>query len=84
MKIIKHQYILNTFFLLGFIFLALTFTINKYPLSLKFQSLVLACLVYLIWAYLFHHLDKSLNTFVILEYVLFATLVIILLAGFIT
>lgn len=84
MKIKKHQLFLNIIFLIGFILIAMLFILNKQSLSLKFATLVIACLVYLIWAYLYHHLDKSLNTMICLEYVLFATLVIILLTGFIT
>lgn len=84
MKIKKHQLLLNTLFLNGFILIALLFILNKYSLPLKFSVLITACLIYLIWAYLYHNLDKSINTMMILEYVLFATLVIILLTGFIT
>lgn len=40
-----------------------------------------ACSVYLIWALIFHHLDKSLTWPVFIEYVLTATLVLILLFG---
>lgn len=83
MKTKKNKIALNMIFLTGFILLATLFTINQ-PLPVKFSILITACFIYLIWAYLYHHLDKSLNTMIILEYVLFATLVIILLAGFLT
>lgn len=83
MKIKKNKLVLNSIFLIGFILLASLFTIN-HPLPLKFSILITACLIYLIWAYLYHHLDKSINTMIILEYALFALLVIILLTGFLT
>lgn len=42
----------------------------------------ISCLLYLVWALIYHKLDKSLTLAVTLEYVLTATLVLILLSGF--
>ncbi len=43
--------------------------------------MVFACLLYLIWALIYHKKDKSLTYVTILEYVLTAVLVLMLLTG---
>lgn len=48
----------------------------------SFPVVAIACFVYLGWAVAYHKIDKSLTLAVILEYVLTATLVLILLSGF--
>ena len=42
----------------------------------------ISCFLYLIWALIYHKLDKSLTLPIILEYVLTAALVLTLLSGF--
>lgn len=54
---------------------------NKYSHNSQFAILILSVLIYLIWAFIYHKLDKSLTYANYLEYVLTATLVIILLLG---
>ncbi|MBI2086508.1 hypothetical protein HYT74_04150 [Candidatus Daviesbacteria bacterium] len=43
--------------------------------------LTAGAIIYLIWALIFHHRDKSLTLAIFLEYVLIAALVLILLMG---
>ena len=67
----------------------LTLTILAFGLLFKQKSdfylplyiLVTACSAYLIWALIFHRLDKSLTLPIYLEYVLTAVLVSVLLVG---
>lgn len=84
MKAIKKHTILNSIFLSGFILLIPLLMLYRNSFVSTFSLLITAALIYLIWAYLYHHLDKSLNSMIILEYVLTALLVIIILTGFIT
>lgn len=84
MKIILNRLLIKSLFFLNMTLLAILLIINTNSLPLKLSIIIIACLIYLIWAYLYHHLDKTLNSVVILEYVLLAMLVIILLTGFIT
>ena len=44
--------------------------------------LMTATVIYLAWALIFHHLDKSLTLETFLEYVLTALLAVVLLIGF--
>lgn len=54
---------------------------NRYSHSMQFVVLTAAILGYLFWAFVYHKLDKSLTLTNYLEYVLTATLAIILLLG---
>lgn len=83
MKIILNRLLIKSLFFLNLTLLAILLIINANSLHLKLSIIIIACLIYLIWAYLYHHLDKTLSSGVILEYVLLAMLVIILLTGFI-
>lgn len=82
MKIRKKHLSLNVF-LFGFIFLSLFFIIGSTQATFKLALLVLTTFVYLIWAYLYHHLDKTMHTQILIEYFLLALLMIILFTSFV-
>ena len=54
---------------------------SKYSHQSQLLILILTTSAYLIWAFVYHKLDKSLTYNLYLEYVLTATLAIILLLG---
>lgn len=54
---------------------------NRYSHNSQFLILIFVIFMYLVWAYFYHKLDKSLTYANYLEYVLTATLAIILLLG---
>lgn len=77
-KIYKH----NLAFIVVAAFIALI-GIMKFQGMKKVQFFIMVSLVvvYLIWAIIYHYLDKSLSLEVVLEYVLTAALAIIFLYG---
>ena len=48
---------------------------------MKFYFLIIAVLIYLAWALMYHRKDKSLTLTVCLEYVLTAALALIIILG---
>lgn len=50
-------------------------------MSIPLKILLIGILIYLIWAFIFHKKNKSLAWPIFLEYVLTATLVLVLLLG---
>lgn len=53
----------------------------RYSNDLILALLFVSCVIYLVWAFIFHKQDKSLTLTVSLEYLLTAALVVILLLG---
>ncbi len=54
---------------------------NRYSQSFQLDILMFVALIYLIWALVYHRINKSLTFAIILEYLLTAALVLILLLG---
>ena len=48
---------------------------------LQLRTLIMAAIIYLIWAYAYHYFDKSLTVTIYIEYLLTAVLALILLLG---
>ncbi len=48
---------------------------------LQLRTLVIAAIAYLVWAFMYHYMDKSLTLSIFIEYLLTAVLAIILLTG---
>lgn len=48
---------------------------------LQLRTLIMAAIIYLIWAYAYHYFDRSLTVGVYIEYLLTAVLALILLLG---
>lgn len=59
----------------------IVFKFKNHP-YLSAYTVIAASLIYLLWALIYHKIDKSLTLAVIFEYVLTALLVLILLSGF--
>lgn len=79
---LKVKKINNTLIVLGTALAVLImFKFKNHP-YLSVYTVIAASLIYLLWALIYHKLDKSLTLAVILEYVLTALLVLILLSGF--
>ncbi len=84
-QIIKHSK-LRKFINRGFVTALTVITIvwiwklRAFPF-LQLRTLIIASIMYLIWAYTYHYFDKSLTVGVYMEYLLTALLALILLLG---
>lgn len=54
---------------------------NRYVPSFQLYIFTFVALIYLVWALIYHKIDKSLTLSIILEYLLTAALALILLLG---
>lgn len=74
--------VLNTIFLLTLSVISIILLLqNRHSQEMQISILSFATIGYLIWAAAFHKIDKSLTFPIYLEYVLTASLVLILLIG---
>lgn len=72
----------NAIFILGTTSLVLIIIMMQpHVISVKLYTLSLAVIVYLVWALIYHRIDKSLTWIVFLEYLLTALLSLVLFAG---
>lgn len=56
------------------------FSLHGVP-GVQFLILAILILFYLVWAFVFHYIDKSLQLEVVLEYILTAMLALVILYG---
>lgn len=75
-KIINNGFIIS----LSIITIIWVWKLRTFPF-LQIRTLVIAALVYLIWAYAHHYFDKSLTVGVYMEYLLTALLALVLMLG---
>ncbi len=82
MTIAEYRKFVNKGFVLTLTILSIIWIYKQrsYPL-LQIRTLTVAVITYLIWAAIHHKLDKSLTLEVYIEYLLTATLALILLMG---
>lgn len=72
-----HYAVLAVWFSLGLILL----TLGRFNHTIQSQVLVLIALGYLVWGLVHHYLLHDLHVKIVLEYILFAALVMILVGG---
>lgn len=72
----------NSHVLLGVFFVGLFVIFKSYSAAFNFQLALLMVLLYVGFAYLYHHFDKTLTAQVIIEYILLGVLVLLILQSF--
>jgi len=75
-KIIKSSLISNIFLIISLILIVLSFIFSGYS---RYQSNIIFVTIffYLLFAFLHHHLDKSLTLTIVFEYILVAALALV-------
>lgn len=73
---------INRVFVATLVFVAIVWIwkLRTFPF-LQVRTLIMASIIYMIWAYAYHYFDKSLTVSVYMEYLLTAVLVLVLLMG---
>lgn len=67
---------------LGVLIFGAVLLLGQFSVKLNLQILIIALMLYLIGAFIHHHNDKSLTFEVMIEYILLATLVLIIAQSF--
>ncbi|MDP3973493.1 MAG: hypothetical protein Q8P92_01545 [Candidatus Daviesbacteria bacterium] len=81
MKLERYK-IFNALFILSVTSIILILIVTQpHKTSVKLYALYIAVIIYLVWALIYHKIDKSLTYLIFLEYLLTAGLILTLLMG---